>query len=153
MIFNRLAGLDLGQPPSYLIKENIAKADAPVRYPFLWNASIQNWTQWAGFAPNGSDILALNRNLGEVYGVYGVFQPKRDWFHIPNVFGIDFLNNNSANFNGLSKLENLVKKIGPPKWPKEWAIDENLRAKGEDIYKNWRAAVDETTRQPPGWSQ
>ena len=148
MIFNRLTGLDLGQPPSYLLKENIAKADAPVRYPFLWNASIQNWTQWAGFAPNGSDILALNRNLGQVYGVYGVFQPKKDWFHIPNVFGIDFLNNNSANFNGLTKLENLVKKIGPPKWPKEWAIDETLRAKGEDIYKNWRAPVDETTGQP-----
>lgn len=135
MIFNRLTGLDIGRPPSYLIRDNIAKADAPVRYPFLWNAPKQDWTQWAGFAPNGSDILALNRNLGQVYGVYGVFQPKKDWFHIPNVFGIDFLNNNSANFNGLSKLETLVKKIGPPKWP--WQnIDESLRAKGEAIY-NW----------------
>src|SRR5262249_39923284 len=31
MIFNRVSGLDLGIP------DNIAKADAPVRYPFLWN--------------------------------------------------------------------------------------------------------------------
>ncbi len=31
MIFNRLTGLDLGKPPSYLIAENIKRADAPVR--------------------------------------------------------------------------------------------------------------------------
>ena len=29
MIFNRLAGLDLGEPPTYLIPDNIARADAP----------------------------------------------------------------------------------------------------------------------------
>ena len=31
MIFNRLTGLDLGPPPSFLIADNIKKADAPVR--------------------------------------------------------------------------------------------------------------------------
>ena len=59
MIFNRLTGLDLGPPPSYLIADNIQKADAPVRYPFIWNAPIQDKTQWPGFADNGSDVLAL----------------------------------------------------------------------------------------------
>ena len=66
MIFNRLTGLDLGQPPSYLIPDNIRPADAPVRYPFLWNAPKQDFTQWPGFAENGSDLLGLARNLGEV---------------------------------------------------------------------------------------
>ncbi|MGR9012794.1 MAG: di-heme-cytochrome C peroxidase, partial [Gammaproteobacteria bacterium] len=38
MIFNRISGLDIGPAPTYIIKENIKLADAPVRYPFLWNA-------------------------------------------------------------------------------------------------------------------
>jgi len=81
MIFNRLTGLDLGKPPSYLIADNIKRADAPVRYPFLWNAPKQDKTQWPGFADNGNDLLGLSRNLGEVYGVFGVFEPKKEWWH------------------------------------------------------------------------
>lgn len=130
MIFNRLAGLDIGPAPTYMIPENIQPATAPVRYPFLWNASIQDKTQWPGFASNGNSILGLSRNLGEVFGVFGVFHPKKDANHL---LGIDYLTNNSANFQGLIALENLVKKIGPPKWP--WKIDQNLASKGKTIYE------------------
>lgn len=125
MIFDRLTGLDLGPPPSLLIEENITVADAPVRYPFLWNAPIQNKTQWSGFAPNGNDVLALVRNLGEVYGVFGVFQPEKQ--------GLIIHFNNSANFAGLNRNEQLVRQIGPPKWP--WLIDTNLAAQGKTIYE------------------
>ena len=70
MIFNRLTGLDIGPPSDdYMIPANIKRADAPVRYPFLWNAAIRSKTQWPGFADNGNDILGVARNLGEVYGV------------------------------------------------------------------------------------
>jgi hypothetical protein len=127
MIFDRLTGLDLGPPPSLLIEENITVADAPVRYPFLWNAPIQNKTQWSGFAPNGNDLLALVRNLGEVYGVFGVFQPQRQ--------GLFVHYDNSANFAGLDRNEKLVRQIGPPKWPKDWLIDTNLAAQGKTIYE------------------
>lgn len=124
MIFDRLIGLDLGPPPSLLLPNNIKKADAPVRYPFIWNAPIQDKTQWPGFADNGSDVLALARNLGEVIGVFGVMQPKREGL---------FINfNNAANFDGLSRLENLVKQIGPPKWP--WPVDPGLVAQGAAIF-------------------
>ncbi|HVX79052.1 MAG TPA: di-heme-cytochrome C peroxidase [Bradyrhizobium sp.] len=126
MIYNRLTGLDLGPAPTFLIADNIQKADAPVRYPFIWNAPIQDHTQWTGFADNGNDVLALSRNLGEVFGVFGVFQPTNDGVIV------NFLNNNSANFDGLGKLENLVKKIGPPKWP--WPIDTELAEKGREVY-------------------
>jgi mono/diheme cytochrome c family protein len=126
MIFNRLTGLDLGPPPSYLIADNIKTADAPVRYPFLWNAPKQDQTQWPGFSDNGSDILGLARNLGEVFGVFAVFEPLNQGLYF------DFLNNNSANFDGLSTLEDLVKEIGPPKWP--WLIDSTLAAQGETIF-------------------
>jgi hypothetical protein len=126
MIFNRLSGLDLGPPPSLVIADNIKKADAPVRYPFLWNAAIQDKTQWPGFADNGSDILGLARNLGEVLGVFARFEPIRDGLVI------NFLNNHSANFDGLGKLEDLIKQIGPPKW--QWPFDLTLAAQGKDIY-------------------
>lgn len=134
MIFNRLTGLDLGPPPSYLIADNIKVADAPVRYPFLWNAPIQDMTQWPGFADNGNDVLALSRNLGEVFGVFGIFQPTNNGIYV------NFLNNNSANFDGLGKLENLVKKIGPPKWP--WLVDNTLAAKGMAIYNAQGSCAD-----------
>jgi cytochrome c553 len=131
MIYNRLTGLDLGPPPSFLIADNIEKADAPVRYPFIWNAPVQDRTQWTGFADNGSDVLALARNLGEVFGVFGVFEPKQDGLLI------NFLNNNSANFDGLGNLETLVRQIGPPKWP--WQIDATLAAQGAAIFARSQA--------------
>ncbi|QIG97743.1 MULTISPECIES: di-heme-cytochrome C peroxidase [Bradyrhizobium] len=68
MIFNRVSGLDIGPPPDFMIPENIKTADAPVRYPFLWNAPRQDKTQWPGFAKNGSGIVGLARNVGQVLG-------------------------------------------------------------------------------------
>lgn len=130
MIFNRVTGLDIGPAPSHVIADNIKSADAPVRYPFLWNAAIQDFTQWPGFAKNGNDILGLARNLGEVYGVFGVYQPKKVW---PFPVIIDFLNNNSANFQGLLKLEDMIKKIGAPKYA--WPIDAQKAELGAKIYQ------------------
>jgi mono/diheme cytochrome c family protein len=127
MIFNRLTGLDLGPPPNYVIADNIKKADAPVRYPFLWNAPVQDKTQWPGFAENGNDILGLARNLGEVFGVFGVFTPTNDGLFV------NYLSSNSANFDGLVKLEHLVRQLGPPKWP--WPVDTVLVAQGKAIYE------------------
>ena len=126
MIFNRLTGLDLGPPPSHLIAENIQPAAAPVRYPFLWNAPIQDLTQWPGFAANGNAILGLARNLGEVLGVFATFAPEKTWF------GIDYLTVNSANFPGLLKLEELIRKIGPPQWP--WTVNNTLADQGEAVF-------------------
>ncbi|MDE2364457.1 MAG: hypothetical protein KGM42_17410 [Hyphomicrobiales bacterium] len=127
MIFNRLTGLDLGPEPDRIIADNIKLADAPVRYPFLWNAARQDQTQWPGFADNGSDVLGLARNMGEVLGVFGLYAPKRDGLLI------NFLNGASANFDGLSKLEDLIKRIGPPKW--QWALDAQLVADGRKIFE------------------
>jgi hypothetical protein len=39
----------------------------------------------------------------------------------------------SANFDGLSKLEELVRQIGPPKWP--WKIDATQAAQGKLIFE------------------
>ncbi len=128
MIFNRVAGLDIGEPPNRVNEKNIASADAPVRYPFVWKAPIQDTTQWPGFARNGDDILGLARNVGEVYGVFGVYRPTKTL--LPNV--INYLDDSSLNFAGLQQLEILLKQIEPPKWP--FALDAALVAKGDEIF-------------------
>ena len=129
MILNRVSGLDIGTAPDHIIKENIKRADAPVRYPFLWNASVQDFTQWPGFSPNGNRIFALTRNLGEVFGVFGEFHPVKDKH---DLLKINYVKNNSANFSGLNKLENLIMKLDAPKWP--WKIDQALAAQGKIIF-------------------
>jgi hypothetical protein len=128
MIFNRVAGLDIGSPPTHLIANNIAAASAPVRYPFLWNAPIQDVTQWPGFAQNGDMLLALSRNLGEVFGVFGVYRPKKTL--LPGL--VDYLDQSSANIPGLFDLETQIKKIEPPAWP--GAIDQKLATAGKEIF-------------------
>ena len=130
MIFNRLTGLDIGpESDDYLIPDNIALADAPTRYPFLWNAARQDFTQWPGFAENGNELFGLSRNVGEVYGVFGEFhpQPKSGLF-----FNRDYISVNSVNFEGLRALEEWLWDIGAPRWP--WELDQALAQQGEAIF-------------------
>jgi hypothetical protein len=129
MIFNRLSGLDIGPPPTYIIEDNIKRADAPVRYPFIWNAYRQDHTQWPGFADNGNDLLGLGRNVGEVTGVFASYHPKKD---AGRLTGINFIGENSSNFSGLTALENLIKKIGPPKWI--WPVNAALVTEGSTLF-------------------
>ena len=55
---------------------NARVADAPVSYPFLWDAPQHDWVQWNGAVPNATvlagrvKIGALGRNVGEVLGVF-----------------------------------------------------------------------------------
>ncbi|MGR9087639.1 MAG: di-heme-cytochrome C peroxidase [Gammaproteobacteria bacterium] len=136
MIFNRLAGLDIGAGPDRIIRSNIRRADTPVRYPFIWNAPIQDKTQWPGFADNGNELLGLARNYGEVVGVFADFYPKKTPWRL---LGVDYLAHNSANFDGLKSLEESVKKIGPPEWPwkqGKWAVDAKLAQEGKLIYES-----------------
>ena len=134
-IFNRVSGVDIGPQPPYMIPENIKPADVPVRYPFLWNAWIQDFTQWPGFSPNGNKLFGLSRNVGEVIGVFAKFHPVKDRWR---VLGVNYVKNNSSNFRGLNKLEDLISKLGPPKWP--WPLDQALVAKGALVYQQKDAA-------------
>jgi hypothetical protein len=130
LIFNRVSGLDIGPPPTYMIPENIKPADVPVRFPFVWNAWRQDLTQWPGFAPNGNKLFGLSRNVGEVIGVFAEFHPFKD---TSKLLKVNYSRNNSANFSGLNKLEELIMKLGPPKWP--WALDQALVARGKLVYQ------------------
>jgi hypothetical protein len=127
IIFNRISGTDVGPPPDLLIEENM-KINAPVRYPFLWNTPMQNQTDWAGFVLNGNSVFALARNTGQALA-FANFEPKRS----SGPFSFNYAN--SINFDGLKRLEELIMKMGPPKWPREWPIDSKLAEEGQKIYE------------------
>jgi hypothetical protein len=136
MIFNRVAGLDLGIVPG-----NIKTADAPVSYPFLWYASRQDHTQWNGAVENGLDIQGLGRNTGEVMGVFADFTPQPGHLGVPPSF-----KDNSVDFAGLQALEEMIERLQPPKWPSDlFGYDPKLAAKGGPLFeKNCGRCHDET---------
>jgi len=134
MIFNRVAGLDLDLPA------NIRLADAPVRYPFLWDAARQDKTQWPGFAQNGLDVLAMGRNVGEVLGVFAWFHPTGGILPAPDgARHVEYLRGSSPDFVGLQKLETTIRTLGSPKWPEGWPVRRDLQASGQQIF-NQRCA-------------
>lgn len=124
LILNRATGGDIGTSPNYLIPENVAPGDAPVRSPFLWNADRQDLTQWAGTTVNGNKAFAMSRNATEACGVFGVMHPV----------GTDFLVANSLNYDGLDVIGDLTPKIGAPKWP--WDVDYEKARQGSLIFAN-----------------
>ena len=129
MIFNRIAARDLG------IRDNYKVADAPVRYPFLWNASRQDRTQWNGGVPNGLFIQALGRNTGEVLGVFADFAPHRIVPPTPLTPALIDFKNNSIDFAGLQTLEEKIAVLRPPPWPREiFGLDEQLAAAGKPLF-------------------
>jgi len=139
MIFNRVAGKDLNIP------DNIKVADAPVSYPFLWNASRQDKTQWNGGVPNGLYINALGRNTGEVFGVFADFSPKRVTNTAPPF--IDY-RNNSVRYDGLQALEEKIAALKPPPWPFE--LDDSLVNQGRELFAKYCGSCHEERRLPQG---
>lgn len=123
MIFNRVAGLDLHVPGNY------SKADAPVRYPFLWDAPRQDRTQWTGAAPNGTYLRGMARNTGEVFGVFGRFDPVQ--LPLRRI-----LYRNSVDHAGLQTLEEKVVALRAPPWPREtFGLDEARAGRGGAIFQ------------------
>jgi hypothetical protein len=136
MIFNRVAGKDLG------LDGNFKVADAPVSYPFLWNASRQDRTQWNGGVPNGLYINAIGRNTGEVLGVFADFTPRKTL--LPPHYNY---RNNSANFTNLQALEEKIASLRPPPWP--FGVDETRVDQGRILFAEHCGSCHEERRIPP----
>jgi hypothetical protein len=136
MIFNRVAGKDLG------IDANFKVADAPVSYPFLWNASRQDKTQWNGGVPNGLFINAIGRNTGEVFGVYADFTPRKQI--LPPFYGFK----SSVNFVNLQLLEEKIAVLKPPPWP--FDLNDDKVEKGRVLYATYCGSCHEEKRLPEG---
>jgi hypothetical protein len=110
------------------IAGNFAPANAPVRFPQIWDASWFTWVQY-----NSSISDPLVRNIGEALGVRaaaGLHGPDAKEF------------NNSVSIEGLKTLEGLLSGPEPyqglwsPKWPAEFPpLDAAKVARGAEVYK------------------
>jgi len=139
MIFNRVAGRDLGM--EHDPHNNFRVANAPVSYPFVWNASRQDHTQWNGGVPNGLYIQALTRNTGEVFGVFADFKPRVAVPGTPFTPTVIDYKYTSADFAGLQTLEEKIATLRPPPWPRDiWPIDERLAENGQALFTTHCAA-------------
>ena len=109
------------------IEANYAVANAPVRYPQIWDASWFDWIQY-----NSSIADPLVRNIGEALGVRALavlYGPDAGKFA------------NSINMDGLRRLEDLLAGTGPlqglrsPRWPSVLPpLDQKKVAAGRELY-------------------
>jgi mono/diheme cytochrome c family protein len=107
---------------------NFAPANAPVRFPQIWDASWFNWVQY-----NSSISDPLVRNVGEALGVRAAAK----------LHGADAKEfGNSVHIGGLKELEWLLsgpapyKGLRPPNWPSVFpALDDKKVARGAELYQ------------------
>jgi len=114
---------------SQLDPDNLRPANAPVSIPALWSSWEYDWVQW-----NGSIQHPLARNIAQVIGVNANLftdpaDPFRPWVDQSDPF------RSSVDVKALIRLEELVKKLKPPRWPKEFPpIDMALAERGKQLY-------------------
>jgi hypothetical protein len=108
---------------------NFAPANAPVRFPQIWDASWFNWVQY-----NSSISDPLVRNVGEALGVRAAAK-------LYGANAQDF--GNSVSIDGLKQLEWLLsgpapyQGLRPPNWPSVFPVlDEKKIARGAELYKS-----------------
>jgi hypothetical protein len=107
-----------------------AVANAPVRFPQIWNASWLNWVQY-----NSSIANPLARNIGEALGVRAVI----------NLSGADAGKfESTVNMRGLRRLEDLLagpgilEGLSSPSWPSQFPpLDAHKVAAGEKVYRTY----------------
>jgi len=118
---------------------NFAPANAPVRFPQIWDASWFTWVQY-----NSSISDPLVRNVGESLGVRATVK----------LYGTDAKDfENSVRMEGLRELEWLLsgpapyEGLRPPNWPSVFpALNEQKIARGAELYKS----LCQSCHLPPG---
>ena len=108
-------------------KDHIAM-QSPVSFPFIWDVpdpTLQRSgtdTVWIHYDGNTNSIL--ERNIGQALGMGAVFDPKTY--------------ESTLRIGNLHRLEVLVHKLQPPKWPADilGAIDQAKATAGEKIFND-----------------
>lgn len=111
------------------IEENWSPGIAPVKPPFLWNASHGLWTQWAAVAMD-----PIGRNFGETIGV---FLPVDLRSKSPE----DGLFESNAAIGNLNRAEKQLQRLAPPSWPEEvfGKIDRDKAKAGKALFVEYCA--------------
>ena len=113
--------------------------DAPVSYPFIWNAHQHDFVQWNGLVPNQDialgkgnlDAGALVRNTSEVIGVFAEVRthPYAGWKGYVSSVRVDNLN----------RMENQLRGLMSPAWPEHWGdpwrLDRRLVSRGRGLFE------------------
>lgn len=105
------------------IPSNHSQSNAPVSFPFLWDAPHLDWVQW-----NSSVDIPIARNVGEVLGVFAHVKltgtPELGQF------------SSTAKIDYLHRLETLLTRLHSPAWPaKELGeIDRDKAAAGKALF-------------------
>jgi hypothetical protein len=107
---------------------NFVPANAPVRFPQIWDASWFSWVQY-----NSSISDPLVRNVGEALGVRAAVK-------LDDKDAKEF--ENSVHIEGLKELESLLsgpapfQGLRPPTWPAEFpALEAKKVTRGAELYK------------------
>ena len=111
--------------------DNARLANAPVSYPFVWDAPYLTHVQYNGVVPNANGG-ALGRNIGQVLGVFG--QVSLAEAHLPSGYA------SSVRVDALLDLEKRLETLVSPRWQEAAAdgilptLDPALAEKGQDVY-------------------
>jgi hypothetical protein len=134
LIHTRVVDGALGVP------ENWEAALAPAKPPFLWNAPQSAWVQWSGTASD-----PFYRNATESMGVFTRMDlrspsPEQGLFE------------STVDVRGQLKIEELLRRLAPPKWPEEvfGPIDRAKAARGRALFMEHCSACHST--YPHRWS-
>jgi hypothetical protein len=102
-------------------------ANAPARFPQLWDSPRLDFVQWTGVASNAG-IGSLLRNFGQMVGVFAVINPGDP----PPSVGYD----SSIHLSNLRALEHQLKRLESPVWPENVLppIDRGLAAAGRELF-------------------
>lgn len=117
-------------------QEPLPASNAPVSYPFVWNANQQARLQHNGVVDNGADfgvvkvakIGALIRNWTEALGVFADVKLDSTGEKVISSIRLD----------NLLKIEQALAELQSPKWPDAFGkLDEMRRARGQGLYKEY----------------
>lgn len=120
-----------------LDNKNLVVANGPVSLPHLWDAPTFDWVQW-----NGSIQQPMARNIAEALGVNAPIVLKGNSQELFNTT-VPVLN--------LHKIEMLLEKLQPPKWPEQilGQIDQAKAERGKALYTQHCASCHESKLGPP----
>jgi hypothetical protein len=117
-------------------QEPLPASNAPVSYPFVWNANQQARLQHNGVVDNGADfgvvkvakIGALIRNWTEALGVFADVKLDSTGEKVISSIRLD----------NLLKIEQALAELQSPRWPDAFGkLDEARRARGQGLYKEY----------------
>ena len=130
-ILNKVAFLTEAEP------QMRGEPDAPVSYPFIWNANQHDFLQWNGIVPNSKVALgrgrnidggALVRNTSEVMGVFADVDVNHEFGKKGFPSSVDTEN--------LIAMEIQLGRLMSPAWPAAFGtIDPAKRRHGERLFK------------------